>query len=407
MTVTAPDDDDAVGRTVSLTHFVSEPGYVSRPATLAVTVVDDDTAALVLSETELGVTEQETGGSFTVALASAPTAPVTVTVASPAESGLTIAGTPLTFHSGNWADGQTVTVAADDDADADGKEVTLTLTAAGAAEYAALEAYTVAVTVADNDAAGIGLSATELELDEGGEARYGVRLTARPAGDVEVRVAGMAGTDLTVAGPDNADLGAAGAALVFTPDDWDAERTVTVTAGADPDTADDKAVLVHRASAVSGDYAAPPREVTVTVRDTDTPGAGGRGRAGDGAGSGSGGGVPGAGDVGIGERSHGDRPGQCRSRRGRRADLHGDELEQPAACDGGGGCGRRRGRRHGDADARPLGADYGDAPSASRRHRPALKAQGASRSSTSWRPSRATYASSSGVSAFSSVPSST
>ena len=44
---------------------------------------------------------------------------------------------------------------------------------------------------------------------------------------------------------------------------------------------------------------------------------------------------------------------------------------------------------------------------ASRRHRPALKAQGASRSSTSWRPSRATYASSSGVSAFSSVPSST
>ena len=132
-------------------------------------MLDDDTAALVLSKTALGVTEQEPGGSFTVALASAPTAPVTVTVASPAESGLTIAGTALTFHSGNWADGQTVTVAAADDADADDKVVTLTLTAAGAPEYAALDASEVRVMVADNDAAGIGLSATELELDEGGE----------------------------------------------------------------------------------------------------------------------------------------------------------------------------------------------------------------------------------------------
>ena len=92
VTVTAPGDDDAADRHVSLTHFVSEPGYVSEAATLAVTVLDDDTAALVLSKTELGVTEQGPGGSFTVALASAPTAPVTVTVASPAESGLTIAG---------------------------------------------------------------------------------------------------------------------------------------------------------------------------------------------------------------------------------------------------------------------------------------------------------------------------
>ena len=270
VTVTAPGDDDAADRHVSLTHFVSEPGYVSEAATLAVTVLDDDTAALVLSKTALGVTEQEPGGSFTVALASAPTAPVTVTVASPAESGLTIDGTALTFHSGNWADGQTVTVAAADDADADGKVVTLTLTAAGAAEYAALDASEVRVTVADNDAAGIGLSATALDVDEGGDATLTVRLTARPAGDVEVAVAWGSGTDLTVTGPDNADLGAAGAALVFTPDDWDAERTVTVTAGADPDTADDMATLTLTASG-SG-YAAPARKVTVTVTDTDTPG---------------------------------------------------------------------------------------------------------------------------------------
>ena len=270
VTVTAPDDDDAVGRTVSLTHFVSEPGYVSRPATLAVTVVDDDMAALVLSKTELSVTEQGPGGSFTVALASAPTAPVTVTVASPAESGLTIAGTPLTFHSDNWADGQTVTVTADDDADADDKVVTLTLTAAGAAEYAALGASEVRVRVTDDDAAGIGLSATALDVDEGGDATFTVRLTARPAGDVEVAVAWGSGSDLTVTGPDNADLGAAGAALVFTPDDWDAERTVTVTAGADPDTAPDTETLTLTASGPG--YAAPEREVAVTVTDTDTPG---------------------------------------------------------------------------------------------------------------------------------------
>ena len=58
VTATALDDADAADVSASLAHFVSGPGYVSRPALLPVTVDDDETAGLVLSDTELEVDEQ-------------------------------------------------------------------------------------------------------------------------------------------------------------------------------------------------------------------------------------------------------------------------------------------------------------------------------------------------------------
>ena len=220
-------DDDAADDVETLTLSASGADYGDAPeVAVPVTVDDDERAALVLSKTALDVTENEPAVSFTVKLASVPMVPVTVTVTGHAGTELMVTGTELDFDKNNWDDPQTVTVAAGDDTDSapDPDPVTLTLTPTGAPEYKALAASEIRVTVADADAAGIGLSLTEIEVDENGDARsFTVKLTATPSGDVKVRVTGVSGTDLTVTGPGpgNVDLGAALAALVFTPDDWD------------------------------------------------------------------------------------------------------------------------------------------------------------------------------------------
>ena len=81
VTVKAGQDDDAVNDTATLTHTASGGDYASVSNTLPVTVTDDDTAAIVLSETDLTLTEGDAAGSsYTVKLATQPTGEVTVTV---------------------------------------------------------------------------------------------------------------------------------------------------------------------------------------------------------------------------------------------------------------------------------------------------------------------------------------
>ena len=77
---------------------------------------------VTVSTTALTVTEQDTtGGSYTVALDTEPTADVTVTVAGHAGTDVTPDPTTLTFTASNWDAAQTVTVTAGDDADTDGR----------------------------------------------------------------------------------------------------------------------------------------------------------------------------------------------------------------------------------------------------------------------------------------------
>ena len=95
-------------------------------------ITDDDTAAIVLSETDLTVTEGDAAGStYTVTLATQPSATVTVTISGHDAADLTLSGTPLTFTVDNWDTAQTVTVKAGEDADGANDTVTLTHTASG------------------------------------------------------------------------------------------------------------------------------------------------------------------------------------------------------------------------------------------------------------------------------------
>ena len=111
--------------------------------------------AVTVSTTALTVTEEDaTGDTYTVVLASQPTADVTVTVAGHASTDVTPSTATLTFTTLNWETAQTVTLTAADDADTTDDTVTLTHSATSTdADYNAISIDGVTVTVNDNDTA--------------------------------------------------------------------------------------------------------------------------------------------------------------------------------------------------------------------------------------------------------------
>ena len=231
------------------------PGVVPGKTTaVTVTIADNDTADLVFSRTSLGLSE---GGdvSYTVKLATQPTGTVTVAIAVPAGADLTLDDASLEFTTSTWNDAQTVTVDAGEDPDAAADTATLTHTASGGG-YNGVSA-DLAVTVTDDDTPGLVLSPTSLDVDEGGDASYTVKLATQPTGTVTVAIAVPAGAGLTL---DDASL-------EFTTSTWNDAQTVTVDAGEDPDTTDDTATLTHTAS--GGGYSV-TASLAVTVNDDDT-----------------------------------------------------------------------------------------------------------------------------------------
>ena len=258
VTVTAGEDDNAVNEEVTLDLSASGGGYSGVSEEVAVTVEDNDEAALAVSPTQLVIDEGDaTGESFNVRLASEPSADVAVAVSGHAGTDVTLSKTSLRFTADNWETDQSVTVTAGEDDNAVNEEVTLDLSASGGGYSGVSEE--VAVIVEDNDEAALAVSPTQLVIDEGdatGES-FNVRLASEPSADVAVAVSGHAGTDVTLSS----------ASVTFTADNWDADQPVTVTAGEDNNTVDEEVTLDLAAS--GGGYDGVSAEVTVRVIDND------------------------------------------------------------------------------------------------------------------------------------------
>ena len=129
--VTAADDDDSVQDSdVTLTHRASGAAeYRGLRSDLVVSIREND-PSLVFSDSSLTVREGETA-TYTVALATLPTADVTVRVTG-VSGDLSLDRTQLMFTRGNWDNAQPVTVeAAEDDDTSTDPRVTLTHTATG------------------------------------------------------------------------------------------------------------------------------------------------------------------------------------------------------------------------------------------------------------------------------------
>ena len=120
-TVSAGEDQDAIGDTVALAHAAAGGEYAGVSADLAVTVTDDETAGVSVEPTSMTVLAGR-DNSYSVVLDSQPAGDVTVTVSGHDGSGLTLGGlsqtNTLTFTVDNWGTAQTVAVAAAEDASA-------------------------------------------------------------------------------------------------------------------------------------------------------------------------------------------------------------------------------------------------------------------------------------------------
>ena len=224
VTVTPVDDADAGNEALSVSLAASGVEYDEVAGSVSVTVADDETASLAVAGGPVSLTEGGSAGTFTVALSHVPTAAVTVAVASGDAGAAAATPTTLSFTPTNWNAAQTVTVTPVDDADAGNEALSVSLAASGV-EYDEV-AGSVSVTVADDETASLAVAGGPVSLTEGGSAgTFTVALSHVPTAAVTVAVA-------------SGDTGAAAATpttLSFTPTNWNAAQTVTVTPVDDAD----------------------------------------------------------------------------------------------------------------------------------------------------------------------------
>ena len=260
VTVNAAADDDTANDAVMLTHAASGGDYASVSEDLAVTITDNDVPALVITPKSLTVAEGSSSGStntYTVRLATEPTADVTVTIGSdnadvtldgPDSATAFTASETLTFSASGanlWSTAQTVTVSAAQDTDVSDDEATLTHTASDTGGYDDVTA-DLEVTVTDDDEPEITIarSGGSGAITEGGTATFTV--TANPVPDANLEVT------LNVADVEHADYlapGNQGTKTVTVPVGGSVDYDV-VTTGGNSETTDE-----------------PDGEITVTVTD--------------------------------------------------------------------------------------------------------------------------------------------
>ena len=255
VTVSGVSDDDAGDETVTVTLTASGGDYAGNTATVTVTVTDDDTTDLVVNRGSLTVDEDD-DGTFTVRLATQPTQQVSVTVSSADSGAVSVPSQPLTFTTQNWRTAQPVTVSGVSDDDAGDETVTVTLTASGG-DYAGNTA-TVTVTVTDDDTTDLVVNRSSIEINEGGDGTFTVRLATRPTQQVSV----------SVSSGDSGAVSVPSQPLTFTTQNWRTAQPVTVSGVSDDDAGDETVTVTVSAS--GGDYAGNTATVTVTVDDDDT-----------------------------------------------------------------------------------------------------------------------------------------
>ncbi len=248
-----------------ITVTASATNYNEATANFTITV--SEVAGVTVSETERTVPEDGGMADYTVILTSAPTAEVTIAVASDTDTAATVSPASLTFTTTNWDTAQTVTVTGvNDDIDNPSDERTATLShtpTSADAGYNTVPIASVTVTVTDDDDAGITVSETELAVAEAdGTGAYTLILNTQPAADVTIAVVSDAPLVATVSS----------ASLTFTPTNWNTAQTVTVTGVDDTinNTPPRTATVSHTATSTDTNYDAEGIDpVTVTATDDD------------------------------------------------------------------------------------------------------------------------------------------
>lgn len=226
VTVTGVDDAIADGDqpyAINLVVSGADANYDSALDTIVAVTNEDDGDAPGVTVTAIDDDTSESGGTatFGVALDTAPTANVTVTIGSDnALEGVVTTGSSLVFTAANWNIAQSVEVTGQDDFVDDGDvDYNLDiLTDSTDPDYDELTGVAL-VTNVDDDVSGVTVSAvTGAVTEAGGMATFTVVLTSEPTGDVTITPVSSDPSEATV-----------GAPLVFNSTNWDMPQMVTVT----------------------------------------------------------------------------------------------------------------------------------------------------------------------------------
>ncbi len=241
VTVTGVSDPDTAPESVTFT--LSGAGMAD--VTVAATVTDDDTQAILVTPSTRTINEG-TSNTVSVTLQFQPTGNymVMVTSANPAVAAVSPAS--LTFNAGNYQNPQAVTISGAQDANAVGNSTTVSLTGAAATSGSVL------VTVPDDDVLGIELDRSALTINEGGTGPFQVRLTAQPSANTTVNLTSSDTTAATVTG-----------ALTFTTGNWNSYQLAEVVGVEDLDPATENVTIAASAPGMS------TQTLIVTVNDND------------------------------------------------------------------------------------------------------------------------------------------
>jgi hypothetical protein len=267
----AVDDDDQPFTIVLSPATSTDSDYAGiDPPDVSGTNTDDDTAAITVTPTS-GLVTTESGGtdSFSVVLASQPTAAVAIGVTSSDTTEGTVGTTTLTFSTANWMTPQTVVVTGQNDATMDGNiayTIQLATPTTTDTKYGAIDPADVGVTNEDNDVPGFSFDPPGgLEISEVGDAaQAGVTLNTQPSANVTITFASSDLTEGTVLP----------VTMTFTPANWNVAQFVAVTGVDDAVTDGNVAFNIVTGTSASTDAAyngINPPDISVTNFDNETP----------------------------------------------------------------------------------------------------------------------------------------
>lgn len=264
-------DDDDQAYTVFVTPQSGPAQYMALdPVQVSLTNIDDDTADLIVDPTS-GLITSEGGlqATFTVRLATQPTATFVLAVTSQDVTEGSVSPTSLTFTTGNWSDPQTVTITGVDDAVVDGTvdyDVRLS-GSSGAPEYTVLSPVFLSVQNQDNDSVGVTVTPTEglVTTEAGGTDQFVVRLTSQPLHPVTI--------NLNSSRPNEGRPQQN--SIQLTAANWDTGVTVTIIGQDDQIDDDDQSYTINLSNTISTDpnynNLVPP-DVNAVNRDDDVAG---------------------------------------------------------------------------------------------------------------------------------------
>ena len=266
-------DADAVDDIVPIEHTVSSDdnnyNNVSAP-NVTVTINDDETAKVIISPTELTVTEGRSS-SYNVRLDTEPSDDVTVSM-SPNNDKLSAptSTTTITFTPQNWRSNQRVTVTGAQDDDADNDTTTISHSVSGATEYSGIGTDNVTVSIRDDEVpVTVSFGSDTYSVNEGSRRTVTVRLDKDPRRTVEIPIerANQGGaTD-----QDNTDADYSGVPDSVTFNSGQTTRTFNFSAAQDSDDDDNESVLLSFGTLPLHVSEGSVPETTVSVADDDYP----------------------------------------------------------------------------------------------------------------------------------------